>query len=50
MIDEIEEFKREKNEIRIARLQQDRALAELSKELELKREKDARARIEKADI
>lgn len=50
MREEVEEFKREKNEIRLARLQQDRALEDLAKELELKKEREVRAKIEKSEI
>ena len=50
MIDEVEEFKREKNELRLARLEQDRQLEDLMKELEMKRDREMRARIEKNQI
>lgn len=50
MIEEVEEFKREKNEVRIARLEQDRALADLMAELDMKRDRELRARAEKHEI
>ncbi len=50
MIEEVEEFKREKNELRLARLEQDRQLEDLMKELEMKRDREMRARIEKNQI
>ena len=48
--DEVEEFKREKNELRLARLEQDRQLEDLMKELEMRRDREMRARIEKNQI
>ena len=50
LIDEVDEFKREKNELRLARLEQDRQLEDLMKELEMKRDREMRARIEKNQI
>jgi hypothetical protein len=50
LIEEVEEFKREKNELRLARLEQDRQLEDLMKELEMKRDREMRARIEKNQI
>jgi len=50
LIEEVDEFKREKNELRLARLEQDRQLEDLMKELEMKRDREMRARIEKNQI
>ena len=50
LMQELEGFKRDKNELRLVRLDQDRALADLAKELDLKRERENRARLEKQQI
>jgi hypothetical protein len=47
LMQELEGYKRDKNELRLVRLDQDRALADLAKELDLKRERENRARLEK---
>jgi len=44
LVQELDGFKRDKNELRLVRLDQDRALADLAKELDLKRERENRAR------
>ena len=49
-MEEIEDFKREKNQVRLARLDQDRALQDLMSELDLKREREIRAKVEKQEI
>ena len=46
----MEDFKREKNEIRLARIDQDRAMHDLLKELDLAKEKDLLAKNEKSLI
>ena len=50
LVQELESFKHDKAEMRLARLDQDRALADLAKELDLKKERENRAKLEKEQI
>mmetsp|Transcript_29186 Transcript_29186/g.26579 ORF Transcript_29186/g.26579 Transcript_29186/m.26579 type:complete len:136 (+) Transcript_29186:300-707(+) len=50
MKDELERLKKEKNDIRSIKKKEEEALADLLRDVEMKREKELRARIEKEQI